>query len=149
MWKENFMLIRILLATCLLLGCSSDVSYSLVQGGSINLTSPGKVVVINYWAIWCTPCRKEIPELNELAAHNPEKLTVVGVNFDESRGEKLLGEIEKLGIEFPSLVEDPRSIWGLGPVTILPETLIISAEGKLLHRLIGPQTLSSIEALLK
>jgi len=105
--------------------------------------------VINYWAIWCAPCRKEIPELNELASHNPEKLTVVGVNFDESRGEKLLGEIETLGIEFPSLVEDPRSIWGLEPVTILPETLIISAEGKLLHRLIGPQTLSSIEALLK
>ncbi|MDA0795718.1 MAG: TlpA disulfide reductase family protein [Proteobacteria bacterium] len=143
------MLIRILLATCLLLGCSSDASYSLVQGGSLNLSNPGKVVVINYWAIWCAPCRKEIPELNELAAHNPEKLTVVGVNFDESRGEKLLGEIEKLGIEFPSLVEDPRSIWGLGPVTILPETLIISAEGKLMHRLIGPQTLSSIEALLK
>ena len=143
------MLIRILLATCLLLGCSSDVSYSLVHGGSLNLSNPGKVVVINYWAIWCAPCRKEIPELNELATHNPEKLTVVGVNFDESRGEKLLGEIEKLGIEFPSLVEDPRSIWGLGPVTILPETLIISAEGKLLHRLIGPQTLSSIEALLK
>ena len=148
MWKENYMLIRIMLATCLLLGCSSDVSYPLVQGESLNLTNPGKFVVINYWAVWCAPCRKEIPELNELASHNPEKLTVVGVNFDDSRGEVLLDEIEKLGIKFQSLVEDPRSTWGLEPVTILPETLIISAEGKLLHRLIGPQTLSSIEALL-
>jgi len=142
------MLTRIMLATCLLFGCSSDVSYSLVQGGSLNLASPKKLVVINYWAIWCAPCRKEIPELNELASHNAEKLIVVGVNFDESRGEELLSEIEKVGIKFPSFIEDPRSIWGLEPVTILPETLIISGEGKLLHRLIGPQTLSSIEELL-
>lgn len=142
------MLTRIMLATCLLFGCSNDVSYSLVQGGSLNLASPEKLVVINYWAIWCAPCRKEIPELNELASHNSEKLIVVGVNFDESRGEELLSEIEKVGIKFPSFIEDPRSIWGLEPVTILPETLIISGEGKLLHRLIGPQTLSSIEALL-
>jgi len=148
MWKEKFMLTRIMLATCLLFGCSNDVSYSLVQGGSLNLASPEKLVVINYWAIWCAPCRKEIPELNELASHNSEKLIVVGVNFDESRGEELLSEIEKVGIKFPSFIEDPRSIWGLEPVTILPETLIISGEGKLLHRLIGPQTLSSIEALL-
>ena len=54
---------------------------------------------------------------------------MVGVNFDGSQGQELLGEIEKLGIEFPSLVGDPRDVWGLEPVTILPETLIISPEG--------------------
>ena len=59
-----------------------------------------------------------------------------------------LEEIKKLGIDFPNLLVDPRSIWSLEPVSVLPETLIISAEGKLLHRLIGPQTLASIEALL-
>lgn len=143
------MLKRIMLATCLLFGCSSDASYPLVQGGSLNLTNPEKLIVINYWAVWCAPCRKEIPELNELATHYAETVTVVGVNFDGSRGQELLGEIEKLGIEFPSLVGDPRGVWGLEPVTILPETLIISPEGKLLHRLIGPQTLASIEALLE
>ena len=148
-WKENFMLKRIMLATCLLFGCSSDASYPLVQGGSLNLTNPEKLIVINYWAVWCAPCRKEIPELNELASHYAETVTVVGVNFDGSQGQELLGEIEKLGIEFPSLVGDPRGVWGLEPVTILPETLIISPEGKLLHRLIGPQTLASIEALLE
>ena len=138
-----------MLATCLLFGCSSDASYLLVQGGSLNLTNPEKLIVINYWAVWCAPCRKEIPELNELATHYAETVTVVGVNFDGSQGQELLGEIEKLGIEFPSLVGDPRGVWGLEPVTILPETLIISPEGKLLHRLIGPQTLASIEALLE
>ena len=94
------------------------------------------------------PCRKEIPELNELASHHKEKLMVVGVNFDGSKGELLENEIQKLGIEFSSLIDDPRNVWGLEPVSVLPETLIIGPDGKLQHRLIGPQTLSSIEALL-
>jgi len=148
-WKENFMLKRMMLVICLLFGCSSDASYPLVQGGILNLANTEKLIVINYWAIWCAPCRKEIPELNELASHYAETVSVVGVNFDGSQGQELLGEIDKLGIEFPSLVGDPRTIWGLEPVTILPETLIVSREGKLLHRLIGPQTLASIEALIE
>ena len=73
---------------------------------------------------------------------------VVGVNFDGSQGELLENEIQKLGIEFSSFIDDPRNVWGLEPVSVLPETLIISPDGKLQHRLIGPQTLSSIEALL-
>ena len=88
-----------MLATCLLFGCSSDASYPLVQGGSLNLTNPEKLIVINYWAVWCAPCRKEIPELNELASHYAETVTVVGVNFDGSQGQELLGEIEHQELE--------------------------------------------------
>jgi hypothetical protein len=73
---------------------------------------------------------------------------VLGVNFDGSQGETLASEIEKLGIEFDNLPSDPRQIWNLEPVSVLPETLIVSPDGQLMHRLIGPQTLASIEALL-
>ena len=54
----------------------------------------------------------------------------------------------KLGIDFPALLADPRSMWGLEPVAVLPETLVISTDGKLLHRMIGPQTIEALEALL-
>ena len=139
---------RILLLTLFLVACSGNTTYHLLDGGTIDVKAPGRILIINYWAIWCAPCRKEIPELNELASHHSEKLMIVGVNFDGSQDELLKNEIQKLGIEFPSLLQDPRSVWGLGPVSILPETLIIGSDGRLRHRLIGPQTLSSIEALL-
>ena len=154
-WKGFFVkshevkvLKRILLLTLFLVACSGNTKYSLLDGGTIDVKAPGKVLIINYWAIWCAPCRKEIPELNELASHHKEELMVVGVNFDGSQDELLENEIQKLGIEFSSLLDDPRNVWSLEPVSVLPETLIIGPDGKLQHRLIGPQTLSSIEALL-
>ena len=134
---------RAILCMLFLLGCSPDANDQ-----KIDMQSPGKTLVINYWAIWCAPCRKEIPELNELARDHAESVIVLGVNFDGSQGEILASEIEKLGIEFDNLPTDPRQTWNLEPVSVLPETLIISPEGQLMHRLVGPQTLASLEALL-
>ena len=134
---------------CLVLaGCSgdlSDSSVSLVGGDSHSFKNDqGKYTLINYWAIWCTPCREEIPDLNKLAEEYADQLTVLAVNFDNEQGEELLAQVKKLGIEFPSLQSDPRAIWSLKPVSVLPETLVIDSEGVLLHRLIGPQTLESL-----
>ena len=134
-----------------LTGCTQDSAeskYELLDGGSIDFAASPKLVFINYWAVWCAPCRKEIPEFNEFAHEHAEQVTVLGVNFDDSQGELLRTEMAKLGIEFPALLADPRSMWGLEPVAVLPETLVISTDGKLLHRMIGPQTIEALETLL-
>lgn len=144
------MIKRLLLTSLFLLGCSSDTitDFALLDGGSVDLQSPQNLVLINYWAIWCAPCRKEIPEFNQLLKDHGDQVSIYAVNFDGSQGDLLRSEMAKLGIEFPSLVADPRAIWGLEPVQVLPETLVISPEGKLLKRLIGPQTLETLEGLL-
>ena len=144
------MIKKLLLSSLLLLGCSGDSNsqFAIFGGGSIDLQSPQKLVLINYWAVWCAPCRKEIPEFNELAIEHADDVIVLAVNFDGSQGDQLRKEMDKLGIEFPSLLEDPRARWGLEPVAVLPETLLISREGKLLERLIGPQTKATLAALL-
>ena len=143
---------KIVLLCLVLAGCSSDLSdspVSLVGGDSHSFKNDqGKYTLINYWAIWCTPCREEIPELNKLAEEYADQLTVLAVNFDGEQGEELLAQVEKLGIEFPSLQSDPRAIWSLKPVSVLPETLVIDSEGVLLHRLIGPQTLESLVGIV-
>jgi len=145
---------QLLLVSLLILGCSSENSvstspvYSLNNGSSIDLKAPQKTLVINYWATWCAPCRHEIPELNQLDEQYTEELMVLGVNYDSPDSNQLQDEISRLGIKFANFYKDPRQLWGLEPVTVLPETLIISADGELLHRLVGPQTLESLEALL-
>lgn len=141
---------KLLLVSLILLGCSAKTpsQFALLEGGSIDLQSPQQLVLINYWAIWCAPCRKEIPEFNQLLEERGDNIAVLAVNFDGSQGQQLRDEIDKLGIEFPSLLEDPRDLWGLEPVQVLPETLVIGRNGQLLHRLIGPQTKESLEALL-
>jgi len=143
------MIKKIIFISLILAGCSGDTSYPLADGGSHSFKNDqGKLTLINYWAIWCTPCREEIPELNKLAEEYADQLTVLAVNFDNELGESLQMQVEKLGIEFPSLQSDPRALWSLKPVSVLPETLIINSKGVLLHRLVGPQTLESLSTLI-
>ena len=106
-------MIRIIfLVSFMLISCSSDQSvndsFRLTNDSSVNIESPGKILVINYWATWCSPCRKEIPELNELDHQLSNRLDVIGVNYDGVVGEQLLQEMQNLGIEFDNLYADPR-----------------------------------------
>ena len=146
-------MIRIIfLVSFLLIGCSGKQSghgqFTLTNKVNLNVVEPGKILVINYWATWCAPCRKEIPELNELDHQLSDRLDVIGVNYDGTQGDQLELDMQKLGIEFENLYADPRTIWGLDPVTILPETLIIDSHGQLVHRLLGLQQKSSLEVLI-
>ena len=102
----------------------------------------GEHLLINYWAEWCKPCRKEIPELNELD-HRAD-IAVVGVNFDGIEGAELLALMERLGIEFPVAVKDPREVWGVAPIEVLPTTIVVDDTGKAMRVLIGPQTAETL-----
>ena len=100
-------------------------------------------LVVNYWASWCRPCIKEIPELNKLHQSSKE-ITVVGVNYDGLSGEELSIESSKLGINFPNLSSDPSSALETNRPIVLPTTMIVDKNLKLRDKLTGPQTLESI-----
>ncbi len=137
-----------LIITLLLMSCSADhpdATKVLPSQGS----SQGETRVINYWAIWCAPCREEIPELNALARENVGKIAVQAVNFDNVSGDELRQQAAKLGIQFELLETDPGPALGIARPTVLPTTLIVSAENELMHRLIGPQTQETLSAYLE
>ena len=110
-------------------------------------TYSGQRLVINYWAQWCKPCIKEIPELNEFNEAHPD-VQVLGVNYDGLLGEELAAQEEALGIEFPTLLQDPAAALGVPRPVVLPTTLIVDSSGKVLETLLGPQTLESLESAL-
>lgn len=99
--------------------------------------------MINYWAQWCKPCIKEIPELNTLDQKYPQ-VTVLGVNYDGATGEELAVQRAKFGIEFTALTTDPASQLGTPRPVVLPTTLILDPTGQLSATLVGPQTLASL-----
>ena len=105
-------------------------------------------LVVNYWASWCKPCIKEIPELNKLHQSSKE-ITVVGVNYDGLSGEELAIESSKLGINFPNLSSDPSSALETNRPIVLPTTMIVDKNLKLRDKLTGPQTLESISFSIK
>lgn len=110
----------------------------------------GKWLLINYWAEWCAPCRKEIPELNELHAQGEAfSVVVLGVNFDGLRDDPLISVMDRMDVQFPVLVADPRARWELPLPSVLPTTLVIDPDGKLHDVLVGPQTFDTLVGALE
>ena len=108
----------------------------------------GKWVVINYWADWCPPCIKEIPELNKLNAKYSDELNVFLFNFDRLEGEELKNQLKKIDAKVPSLITDPQSIYNFTIPESLPVTFVINKKGELSNILRGPQTLEEMEKVL-
>ena len=125
----------VFLSGLVLLGCSREPT------GFV----PSQWNVINYWAIWCKPCREEIPELNQL--NQIENMVVLGVNFDGKVGEALVSDADDLGIAF-DIIDDPAPNLNISRPSVLPTTLLLSPEGTLVATLVGPQTAESIMAYI-
>ena len=116
----------LLIMTMALAACSPQQA----PGNTLRLDElSGQWVVVNYWAIWCKPCIEEIPELNALS--ELPQVTVLGVNYDGAGGEELEQQLQKLGIVFPTLDEDPAAQLGISRPVVLPTTLVIDPEGQL------------------
>lgn len=140
-----------LLGLGLLLAACSDADWGLDQHGRQVAAAEleGRWLVINYWAEWCGPCRKEIPELNRLAEElQAQQVSVLGVNFDALQGEELRAAAEQLGIRFTVLASDPAPRLGLAPSQVLPVTWLIDPQGRVLEQLPGEQTAAGLKARL-
>lgn len=149
-WRALCRWLRLAAVLACLHGCGGEPAAKLADGGSLRFSErTGQWLVINYWAEWCAPCREEIPELNELHDRRLEYgVDVLGVNYDEVRGDKLVELIEQMGIRFPVLVDDPRHRWGYEQPEVLPVTVVIGPDGQLRERLRGPQTLKTLLATM-
>ena len=106
------------------------------------LPGAGRWRVINYWAIWCAPCREEIPELNAL--DDRTDLMVFAVNYDGQNGEALQAQAAEMGITFTLLEQDPGATLGVERPRVLPTTLLVNPQGAVTDTLVGPQTLESL-----
>ena len=107
--------------------------------------SRGQWVFINYWAQWCKPCIKEIPELNALNSDHSD-ITVLGVNYDGATGQELEQQLAELQVDFDTLSGDPSEALGIARPMVLPTTIIIAPSGELHSTLLGPQTLETLLA---
>ena len=133
----------------LILSSCSEPDYRLVDGSSGKLDDfLGRWLIVNYWADWCPPCIKEMPELENFYNDNEDRVLVLTYNFDRLEGEELQSQIIRFGVNVPSILTDPGILFGWEAPPSLPATYIINPEGILIHTLIGPQTQESLEALI-
>jgi thiol-disulfide isomerase/thioredoxin len=106
----------------------------------------GKWLIINFWATWCPPCLKEMPELERFYQENQERAQVWGVSFEDGDKAAILAYVDRLGVTFPILGYGQDPLTGYGEVNVLPTTFIIDPDGLFRHRFEGPVTAADIVA---
>jgi len=114
----------------------------------------GKVLVLDYYATWCNPCRKSIPHLIELQKkHQTQGLQVIGLNVGGPEDlERVPGFARELGIQYPLAVPDEDLVaFMLSDESAIPQTFVFDREGQLVERVIGfsPVVAARIDAAVE
>lgn len=113
----------------------------------------GKLMLINFWATWCPPCRKEIPSLIELQKqYNAQGFTVIGISVDQAGVEIIKKFSEKMGINYPLAVGTTEITKGFGSVSGIPASFLIDKKGNIAKSYAGyvthEQLQKDIDALI-
>lgn len=140
-------------ASCALFSAAAQADRPLdfqlpgLDGGQYQLSDyRGQWVVVNYWATWCAPCRKEIPDLSQLHDRRDDVL-VLGLAFEDTSPEDLLAFLNDYPASYPILLVDtfdPPA--DFGAPRALPTTWLLDLEGRIAETWIGPVTGVMIEA---
>jgi len=113
-----------------------DFSIQDLQGNSLNLAAyKSKVLVINFWATWCPPCRREIPDFVEAYKEfKGEGLEILGISVDETTAPALLDWTRKQGINYPIALATPEIVAAYEPGDFIPATIIVDRKGNIRFR---------------
>jgi len=110
-----------------------------MEGRTIELQNlQGKVVVLNFWATWCPPCRAEIPGLLEVyRKHRTKGLEIVGISLDSDGWTKVSPLMHELNIDYPVVLGNTDVVNAYGGIRAIPTTVIVDREGKIVDKVVG------------
>ena len=107
-----------------------DFALKSSSGDNVRLSEyRGDVVMVNFWATWCGPCRQEMPLLDELySRYERVGFSLLGVNIDDD-SRKAMNMVSELGVSFPVLFDARKEVSKLYKVEAMPVTVLIDREG--------------------
>jgi peroxiredoxin len=114
-----------------------------LSGGSEGLSRyRGRVLFVNFWATWCTPCREEAPALQVLYERlRDEGFTVLAVSIDDAGSrEKVEAFARSLELDFPILLDPEQGVYRAYQAYGVPETFVIDRQGRVVERFVGPKS---------
>ena len=110
----------------------------------------GKVVLLNFWATWCPPCKEEMPWFVDLQQrYGAQGLQVIGVAMDDSGQKTIASFTERLGVNYPVLLGKESVAQAYGDVQFLPDTFYIGRDGKIVAHVQGLINRKEIEETVK
>jgi peroxiredoxin len=128
-----------------------DFSLETLEGNTMRLSDlRGKAVLLNFWATWCGPCKIEMPWFVDLQKqYGSQGLQIVGVAMDDASKEDIGKFAKDMGVNYPILIGKESVGDQYGGVPALPETFLISRDGKIVDKIIGLRGKADIEEAIK
>jgi len=115
-------------------GPAPDFTLTALDGSKVKLSDlKGQVVMLNFWASWCGPCRQEMPLLNDIyASYKKAGFVLLGINVDEIVDDAK-GFMNKTPVNFPVLLDSDGKVAGLYKNQAMPSSYFIDRKGNLVH----------------
>lgn len=131
-------------------GETMDFTAPTLAGDSLALASlRGKVVLVNFWATWCAPCRQETPALVALRDQLKDQgFEVVGVSLDLDGKAAVEPFVQEYRVTYPMLLGDQTLADRFGGTIGLPTSFLLDREGRFVHRFTGPVPVSMLRPML-
>jgi len=127
-----------------------DFTLVNVDGKNVSLSDyQGKVIIVDFWATWCPPCRKGIPDLIELQKEYKDKLAVIGISLDRENTKAGVPDfVNTMGINYPVVYFNDKVINDYGGINAIPTTFIIDKNGNIIKKYVGLYPKSVLEQQL-
>jgi thiol-disulfide isomerase/thioredoxin len=114
-----------------------DFKLTALDGKPLTLTAlQGKVVLLNFWATWCGPCRAEIPDLVALQERYKGRLQIIGLNVDDEEAD-IKQYVEETGINYPVAMTSNDVRIQFGGIPALPTSFVLDTEGRVVQKHVG------------
>ena len=144
-----------LLALLLLGACSTpgadalpDLELETLDGGTVDLAADRDTpLVVNLWATWCAPCRRELPAFDQVSRATAGEVTIIGVNQGDDL-DAAASMIDELGIGFPQALDSSSELSRALAVTSMPSTIFVSSSGEVVETHAGELNVDQLTALL-
>lgn len=128
-----------------------DFSLMTTDGKTLKLSDlKGKVVILDFWATWCPPCRKGIPDLIDIKKRYGSKgVEIVGISVDVETKPDVVPFMKSYGINYPIVYADNAIVNNYGGINSIPTTFVIDKQGKIAASYVGLYPKLTYENLIK
>ena len=126
------------------------LSVKTLDGGAFELSQQsGKWVIVNFWATWCSPCLKELPDISAFVAAHKDKVAAIGLDFEDAEKDEIEQFLKKHPLSYPvALVDIDHPPKDFEAPKGLPNTYVIAPDGHVAKAFMGPITSKDLESAI-